>query len=468
MIAYDEQEGHAFRFFSSVVGPVLSGPMDAYFWTHLVMQFGHFTPAVRHSVITISLLYEDFFRGSRIVRVRQNPSALVHYNAAIQEIKAAPDEQLVLMVCILFVCVELLQGDLVAATRHCHSGIAILERFNLSTTRASCPWVIQYLLPIFRRLSYWLFPPGRPDRGASLPKPSLTILEIGPEAPCVPDWFMTVTEASNSLDQIRARCGYLSQEDKPIQEREQDKTQLRDLLHSWSVQVSAFESRCKDSLQRTERLAVCNLRMQHEKERICLDVRRGSKSFEEEVHYDRYLSSFKSIVDGARRASRFVTPQKLPPDNAQRPSFSFEMGFLPVLFFVVMKCRHLEIRLEALSWIPRLCAAKESLMDLGTLFRVSIRLIEIEHRISLDCDLGVQDGEKASGMLGATEMRVVGSPVDHEIETVTKEDGTISCRRTVRFIMQDSDETVSSRQEYLEDDNLRHSKLQIPGMRCAR
>jgi hypothetical protein len=446
--------------------------MDPYFWTHLVLQFSHFNPAVRHTVIAISSLYEKFVGGSRIIRLRHNFPALVHYNAAIQEIKSAQDEQLILMVCILFICVELLQGDLPAATRHCRHGIIILERLKVEPGRSLCPWVVEHLLPIFRRLSFFLFLPAGGPSIAEVQKPSsMVFLGNSVEIQCVPNRFSTIIEASNSLDQIRARCNStLShvQDDEAIREHRHKKTQLEESLRLWSYRVSEFESCSKDCLQSTDRLALCNLRMKYEKERICLDVDIGAKSFTTEIKYDRHLSSFRSIVDEAQRAITVMTPQAPTGlENAQRPSFSFEAGFLPLLFFVVLKCRHLETRLQALSWMPRLSAAKEGLVDLGTLYRVGRRVIEIEHSISLDDELCIHDNEGSSHILGADDIRMVAVPVDHEMEVVTEKDGTVSYQRSVYFLMRNPDETMSSRKEYLRDGNLRQFDIQIPGMRSA-
>ena len=38
----DPKERRALQFFCEASGPFLSGPLDSYFWTHLVMQFSYF------------------------------------------------------------------------------------------------------------------------------------------------------------------------------------------------------------------------------------------------------------------------------------------------------------------------------------------------------------------------------------------------------------------------------------------
>ncbi|KAJ2894264.1 uncharacterized protein MKZ38_007798 [Zalerion maritima] len=476
LTARDEKERRSLHFFSRKVGPVLAGPMDGYFWTHLVMQFSHFTPAARHAVIAISSLYEDFVGGSPIVGPMRNLFALEHYNAAIREV-CSQDGQQVLVLCILFVCVELLQGDLGAAKRHCQHGIAILEELKGgSGERPPCSWVFQLLSPIFCRLSLCLFfPTGRPNVGAALPPRRLASLENGsPDIlRCMPDRFDTVVEASNSLDQLLAECASVShvQDEESTRGQHYDRTQLRGALRMWSVRISDFESRCMTLLKPADGAALCNIRMKCEREKIILVVGMGPKPLAKELEYDQHLHSFKSMVDWARRASQFVTSQVLDqPENAQRPAFSFEMGFLPLLFFVVLRCRHLETRLGALSWMPHLSAAKESLIDLGTLYRVGRRVIEIEHGISLDDELRVCNSEVGwdNGELASEERRIVAAPIDHDVEIVAGDDGMTSFRRTVRFLMPDPNGNMSCRREYLGDCRLRQFDMEIPGMRRAR
>ncbi|CZR67598.1 uncharacterized protein PAC_17497 [Phialocephala subalpina] len=477
LAAHDEKEGRSFHFFSHVAGPVLSGPMDTYFWTHLVMQFSHFTPAVRHAAIAVSSLYEDFVRGTRIVRPRHNVLALKHYNAAIQEVSKvkAQDEQLVLIVCVLFVCVELLQGDPKAATEHCRFGVAILERIKADPGRSPSFWVVQHLLPIFRRLSLCLLmvPAGLPNipvPGHPPPPPretSMKFLETGPEEPCVPDRFDTVIEASNSFDQLMAKCVSVGHEGDNQQgdEQQNEKEQLERSLRLWNTRVADLEASSMTSLNPTEKRALCLMRMKYEREIITLDIPMGPKSLAQEIEYDEYLDSFKSIVDLARRASECITPTSPPLEKSERPSFSFEMGFLPLLLFVVMKCRDFETRVEALSWMPYLTAAKESLLDLGTLYRVGRRVIELEHEITLDDDLRICDGKRP---ILPKDHRIVAAPVDHEMEALTADDGTVSYRRTVLLITQEVNGEKSIRREHMYERKLRQFDLEIPGMRSAR
>ncbi|KAK3942601.1 C6 zinc finger domain protein [Diplogelasinospora grovesii] len=443
LTAHDEKEGRAFQFFSHMIGPVLSGPMDTYFWTHLVMQFSHFEPAVRHAVVAISSLYEDFHGGSRLMRQKcSNAFAISHYYSAIRRAKSTGDEQLILLVCILFICVEYLQGNVQAALRHCQHGRLIINKDSCRS-----PWAREHLLPIFRRLGFIPFFFGSK---VTPPVPDLT----GFDTP-VPITFTSIAQAQASLDELRAQATRLH--------RTKDRSQQRSLLLSldeWHCRLEELEAAL--SMSSPDELAVCTMRMEYEVSRICI-----SHAFEpSETAFDLHLDNFQLIVDLARRASQ-LRQYELPEAVMPATSFTFETGFLPLLYFVVIKCRHLQTRLEALAWMTELSAAKESFLDVGTLYRVGHRLVEIEHDICLD-DLGSILDITGALLAPSEDKRVLDARVDHEIEPITEANGAVTYRRTVDFFMRDAAGQRFARGEFITDARPRQRPVGLPNMRCAR
>ena len=102
---------------------------------------------VRHSVLAISALYEDFYRTGRTI-ITENRLAINHYNRAIKSLLGMPNESVVLLMCILFVCIEYLQGNRAEGIRHLRHGIHIIN--NLSRRWDS---ILRQVAPLFRRLS---------------------------------------------------------------------------------------------------------------------------------------------------------------------------------------------------------------------------------------------------------------------------------------------------------------------------
>ncbi|RSL56225.1 hypothetical protein CEP54_008958 [Fusarium duplospermum] len=413
-----------------MAGPVMSGSTDSYFWTHLVMQFSHFEPTVRHAVLAISSLYEEFARGSRITRqICGSTFAIGHYNAAIQKIKASGDEQLILLLCILFICIEYLQGDIYAALEHCRHDIIVLDN-------SSCPeWAHKYLVPIFRRLSIIPFFLGGVK---SMRLPSL----IGFD-PAMPEEFNNIAEAQSFIDNLMLRSM-----ECVLDEIDDQKSTLATLLDQSEVKAKNLVLTIPAS-SITDRYALYGMRLKHKVTSIYLQKPRDAS----EIWYDQHLDTFRDVVDMARNASETweTARQKQVPDS----SFTFEMGFLPLMFFVVIKCRSLTTRVEALACLAQLGPAKEGLFDVGTLYRVGRRLIELEHGISLDDGaMGYDDSNLGDDSLPPEEARFFAVPVKHELEVISGQDGSTHYERQVHFLQRDSQGQVVSREDQADENTV--------------
>lgn len=105
-------------------------------------------PAVRHSLLALSALHESisYPGGPEHLKDRTNAStilAVVHYNKAIRSLirkdnQLSPDT--ILLCCVVFVCVELLRGNVKAALDHIQSGLKVLQdvRSRTANPRPFC------------------------------------------------------------------------------------------------------------------------------------------------------------------------------------------------------------------------------------------------------------------------------------------------------------------------------------------
>lgn len=373
---------------------------DPYFWTQLVMQFSTFEPAVRHSVVAISSLYEQSQSQSQTVarqgvRLRDNELALRHYNAAIAELKTMENQSLVLLVCILFICIEFLQSHRDSAVRHCKHGIYILR--NNSQGPA---WVREHLTPLFRRLSIFpfFFGTGAEDF------PSLVALEDP-----IPDEFSTYPEARSMMDGIFSRtirlvrCGDAYRfgslryaKVPPSLLREQERINYR--LQRWRILFTDLDSRCGSS-SRSRRPSMDTAAVEQvdlgeeylqSMLRVYLSITYetchiwANMAFSAyETAYDRYLPNFERLLQ------LFTLLHSTLPDASSRrhrhyPKIIFEMGFMPMTFFVTNKCRDLGVRLAALDQMKLFAAPQEHLWQVDIAYEVARRVIEIEHGVVLD------------------------------------------------------------------------------------
>ncbi|KAI8958805.1 hypothetical protein F5Y11DRAFT_359696 [Daldinia sp. FL1419] len=370
----DVNEKRALQFFCQAAGPSLSGPMDPYFWTHLVLQFSHFEPAVRHSVVAISSLYEHIQTRPKksAHQLVDNKFALSHYNSAIKELKSMNNEPLVLLVCILFICIEFLQDNQGAAIQHCKHGVHILKKAEVAF-----PWTKEYLSPIFRRLT--LFPFFFALDCASFPR----LINLEDQ---VPYSFCSFEEAQNFLDGILLRTISLVRQGDSYRLGElrhcpvdpellADQDNIRALLSDWNKRFLDLRSR---SLVPAKQELLCIIILRYEVARIWVET-----SFDDdETAYDEYMGRFHSMVS---MAVKLHYSRALIADNLRSTrKFIFEMGFVPLLYYIVMKCRCLDTRIEALSLMKKLGVAKENLWEVSTMHAVGRRIVEIEHAVLLD------------------------------------------------------------------------------------
>lgn len=361
------------EFFCKVAAPSLSGPIDPYFWTNTVLQFCEHEPAVRHSIMTISSLFENLQSRdtSSSSTTRRSVFALNHYNAAIRELQTPhnPDLVLTLMSCLLFVCIEVLQSNADAAIRHCYHGI------NLLGTSNPPEWALHHLLPIFRRLSVLPFYFGNSQPLADCPP--LT-------QPCetIDSSFSSFSQAQASMDAIYNltiqlfrqtgdyRLGEMrNQPAEPSMFLEQD--QIHQYLDEWRSAFDKFEAETPAALRQTSESCRIWIFQQYE---VCM-ILSNVPFVTDETDYDVYIPNFKRMVQGAKQLAGMKT-------RSSPTEFHFEMGYAPFLFFVAIKCRHLETRMEALRLMSVLCASQESLWNSHTLQAVAQRTIDLEHCIT--------------------------------------------------------------------------------------
>ncbi|KAI0110171.1 hypothetical protein F4814DRAFT_426063 [Daldinia grandis] len=447
-------EGRALHFFCEKTAQFLSGASEPYFWTHLVMQFSNFEPAVRHSVIAISSLYEQFqAEGEKShsgVQLRDNSLALQHYNAAIRELKTTDNQPLVLLVCILFICIEFLQSNKEAAIQHCRHGIALLDNANYS-------WAREHLLPVFRRLSSFPFFFG----AGSINFPDLTFVNSP-----LPTSFDDYTDAASAMDYLQSRTlrvircadsyrfGNLRYKTVSSDLLEEQKVVVN-LLDEWQVLFEGLDT--KSMLPTTPTTEWYNLGIdfikvmsraillvRYELSRITLAI-----AFEaNEMCYDQYLSGFQRALDPCLLLDSVLPDGSRMPTTKREPQFIFETGFMVWLHLIATKCRVLGIRLEALRLIRILGVPRENLWELDQVYALARRVIEIEHGVVLN-----DDGQPATPVqypgLPPEERRVRFTKMEPKSSIYIDLNGKETCGWTVGFVMRDEQDAIVTRNEFI-------------------
>ncbi|KZZ91137.1 C6 zinc finger domain protein [Moelleriella libera RCEF 2490] len=422
----DTLELRSLAFYQQIVAPTLCGPLDSSFWTRLVSQMTHSEPATRHAVLAISSLYEHFDDGDvYCLPRRSNDFAIQHYNAAIQLLisphtskKSPADLNTVLLVCILFTCIEFLRGDPESAISHSQHGISLLN---------SGKDIKPELVRVFRHLS--IFPYFFGGQISTFP--------VLNDAQVLGGDFVTAEEALESLDWLLSRAVRLvrasdyhrlgvGKEAQPLEAILLEQTQLEADLDLWWLTFSRLR-RQSIEVQDTMTLLILEMRW------LVCSIWADTCLSPHEMIYDGHVDKFQRIIAMATHAQSVLEHYHA---SSIHHKFMFIMGFCPLLYFVVTKCRFFKLRLRALSLLRTLSYMRETLWDASTLYAIGKRIVELEHGIHMLTPDEVDGGGcHLEGMcLPRDELRVRDSAMEADLD-VREIHGRLEVRRRICFLV---------------------------------
>lgn len=413
-------------FFHQVVAPALSGPLDSSFWTNKVVRVVYSEPAVKHAVLSISSLYEKFSVQQMELESEPvhdgNDFAIQHYNKAIKHIILPREASLdtVLLVCILFVCIESLRGNTQTAITHVSHGISLL---NSSQAKSE-------LVSVFCHLG--VFPHFFGGGDVS------TIPVIDTKYLAYEGYFTDLSQAQEPLDSLLLRSVRLVRmtdhhrfgigpELQPLASAILDQRLLDVDLEKWWSAFSGFRDGFQTGTKHEVTLLLLEMRW------LVAKVWTNTCLNSDETVYDSHLDKFNRIIELAKHAQVIGNF-----DTAKSTKFSFVMGFSPLLHFVVLKCRYLKLRLDALTLMTTLSCPRETLWDSDTMQAIGTRITEIKHGIEVTPHetTRLQGTEESELALPADRQRIIDSALEAAIEVSTHTDGRKIMRRRIRILVQ--------------------------------
>ncbi|KAK1598894.1 uncharacterized protein LY79DRAFT_505463 [Colletotrichum navitas] len=309
------------------------------------------------------------------------------------------DVDVVLSCCILFIAAEFLRGSPDEAMRHLANGINILNNVDYADVDQA---TLDEIVPKFHRLSIvqlcFYDKPGFPS--LSLQHGHRPRYNLGPfdksgssiylpkraVDPIILDAIRYIRSAdpgSQTDSRLASRGPVMSEEQRSICAS----------LDRWHAAFLAFvdaPGRPADPPLPTHRGLICaETEMKYQAAKICISV---CRSHDESV-YDCFKDPFRRIVTLARLildscpdAAAAAAAAAAAPDPPEF-DFDFTTSYLPLLEFVIAKCRWLDIRYEAWRIVralatertPRVLARGRLLLHL-----VGQRMIEREHNVNID------------------------------------------------------------------------------------
>ncbi|KAJ5312141.1 transcriptional regulator family: Fungal Specific TF [Penicillium antarcticum] len=355
----DPRERRAFEYYFHRVGPALAGALDLNFWSGSVLQICQLEPAVWDAVISLSVLYErppicdakplSLLNNPADVRHGYHEEALVWYSRSLAALQrrinqGVADLTISMISCVLFIAIELLQGNKSAAVILYTNGARLLAS-TMASARGS-ELLMTTIVPIFRRLGTQFLISTDGTLSDALPQ-DRTIQEVA---------FVTISEARNELlgliaewkvfnKDIKAQIAAANEEIPDLSALEMRQESLEERLHIWYACLTPLMPKQNTNLYPAADDVdglMSLLLMTH----ISILIETKTSLISNEMAYDAYESDFAQILEYAPKATNATHNL-----DGSQPYFMFEMGVFLPLFITALKCRFPNLRRRALMFL---------------------------------------------------------------------------------------------------------------------
>lgn len=351
-----DDERRAFLLFRSRTAHRIFGHRDVEDWLPTLLQIGHSEAPVKHAITALASLHESLEPGNASTSIRRSGKnaeisaqmlALKHYTSAIKSVQTEspnmshrPD--IVLTLCILFICFEQFRTGDAACLLHLRAGFKLLYwwRCNTATygklqeySRTTLDFVNNKITPILQRLrvQFSLCMDSRhalKDLGVPLCLP----------LPTIPSTYSSRNSARLDFDRVMNHV--FSSSERGIPTRYQAPRRAPStVLRQWKSALDSSQFSGESSV-----LQDCTIKLLNLYYHISIIIAETYFS-QSEMIFDNYLGHFQTAVELAENISRSWQDE---PQNFSL-IFSFDLGLTPPLFLVASRCRHPLIRRRAVN-----------------------------------------------------------------------------------------------------------------------
>ncbi|KAJ5767366.1 uncharacterized protein N7511_004982 [Penicillium nucicola] len=416
------RERRAFEYYFQHAAQYMSGGLGIDFWTGVVPQICRTEPAVWDAIIAISALFEypeqclDFTflrhkqKDAHLLKQSQK-EALLWYSRSISSIHAqiergGADPYIALISCVLFICVETIQGRMEEALQLLRQGLGLIldlraKAFSGTVSATKAALLEDTIIPLFLRLNtialtisgtqpseLFSFETNKDDGFTALGSARQAITSLGAE--CI--LFKRDAEvhlSANSCDVCVSDDLFLKQQS------------LQARLARWK---SSYTNLCR-SLRQKSPIALeypvhtePTLLTYHAAASIYVS---GSLTKHENI-YDNFLDDFLVIVDQSS-----LTLDSLEKLNGAQPPFTFEMGVGLPLFVAATKCRHPGLRRRALQLLKR-APPVQGFYKCPPVTALAEHLVQVEegHSIALNQAVGWDAAAEIAAMIASSQERI--------------------------------------------------------------
>ncbi|KAI1629070.1 hypothetical protein EDD37DRAFT_615984 [Exophiala viscosa] len=382
------QESRSFQYFYEQTSSQLSGFHGCDFWSGTVLQLASEDEAVRHGVVALASLHENFGVG-RVNGGDSEHFALKQYNLAIrrhmnqlESPKSQAGIECHLAACLIFISIEIIRGHFASSLSLLKKSFGVFEEL-LRNRKYLQKTASNDLLKTFgsqlNRLESqavglvgakaWGTPYASRIRGPppKLPKAFSSAAEAR-------DYFEYYANAFILGSGTSSGPANVAPMDNDIQQGDL-RAQLY-IFNHWSNGLDDLIGR-SNNMPANERAALGVLQIERLILTTSLDVITQRTSVDLQVMWDKYTDTFAQIVNLAQSILEMVEPSNDKAPASRKPYFTLDLGLVGPLYDIARRCRDPQIRRRAIGLLyayPR----QEGMFDGVLAARVAERVVEIE------------------------------------------------------------------------------------------
>ncbi|CAH0057890.1 unnamed protein product [Clonostachys solani] len=354
----DDEERRGFLYFQARTIRKIFGQQDAQDWIPLILQLGHAEAPVKHAIISLASLHRSLEPTEHLLYpCSKNPKqaidkaqvvALKHYNAAIKILRVEqPDmttrPDLVMILCILFVCIEQFRRNDATCLTHLLAGFRLINWWRSFTSsydklrhfsKPTMELVNDKITLVLQRLrvQFSLCMDSRHDLHDALDLPSFP-------PPTIPTCYDSLDAARMDFDRIM-NYAFSVLHPRGITVSYEPAQDVISILGRWKQALDTLDSQTegRTTLQR------CIRKLLEIYSHISIIIA-STYNVEFETTFDDYTPRFQAIVDLADDLVHYwqIVPQEFSL------LYSFDLGLTPPMFLVASRCRHSRIRRKAMD-----------------------------------------------------------------------------------------------------------------------
>ncbi|KAL5337454.1 hypothetical protein BJX70DRAFT_369430 [Aspergillus crustosus] len=361
----ESRERRAFEYYFFHAAPSLSDALDLDFWRGTVLRICGTEPAVWDAIAALSTFYEHPPPIKRVAtyqiedsdqlsrpRSKTHSDALVWYSRSLKSLqdqiqRGVVNHAVALVSCVLFLCIEMLQGNVKGALILYHQGMQLMESMPESSSSSLERAITSVLLrvgTIAVIITRDTPLPARLPRSQSA-QFSYTSLSDARSAlyTLVAEWKV-FDEACNAIREASPASAPTASES--LRYRQES---LESSLRTWErhfhtlpeVLVYTTPS-ASPSPTHTHAGIIAALLMTH----TSIQILTRTALSHTETCYDAHNPSFASIISHAPAALSATAAH-----TGSQPPFIFDMGTGMSLFITILKCREPGLRRQALRYL---------------------------------------------------------------------------------------------------------------------